>query len=101
MNKKIVLCSILSTSLYTAIACAVGIFGDAPQKAVLMIVPYFVFAIGLVLSVVLPYRIIWALERNKEVKRKIEEEKRIAAAAEKNRRMKAEAMKYERLNDYT
>jgi hypothetical protein len=37
----------------------------------------------------------WAIDRNNEIKRKIEEERRMAAAAQRNRQMKNAAKQYD------
>jgi type II secretory pathway component PulM len=60
-----------------------------------MIAPWFFAMIGLFLALVIPYRVMWAIDRNNEIRRKIDEERRMAAAQARNKKLKEEAMKYD------
>lgn len=95
MNKKYIIPSISVGILYLVVMCGVGLFGETAMHYVRLVAPYFFALLGLAVVVVLPYRIMWALERNKEIKQKIEEERRMAMAAARNKRMIAAAKRYE------
>jgi hypothetical protein len=95
MKKKYVITSALVTFFYLAVMCCIGLFGDVPMRYVRLIAPYFFALIGLVIAVALPYRIMWAIDRNNEIKRKIEEERRMAIAAQRNKQMRAAAKQYD------
>jgi hypothetical protein len=95
MKKKYVIPSLIVAFFYLATMCGVGLFEVTAMHYVRLVAPYFFALLGLVLAVALPYRIMWAIDRNNEIKRKIEEERRMAAAAERNRKLKEAAKRYE------
>lgn len=95
MKKKYVISTLIIVSLYLAVVTGCGLFGDTAASFIRLICPYFFATLGLAIAIIVPYRVMWALDRNAEIKRKIEEEKRMAVASARNRKMKAEAKKYD------
>ena len=95
MKKKYVITTLIVVSLYLAVIAGCGLFGETAASFIRMIAPYFFAFLGLCVVVALPYRVMWAIDRNNEIKRKIEEERRMAAAAERNRKLKEAAKRYE------
>lgn len=95
MKKKYVIPSLIVTFFYLATMCGIGLFGATAMWFVRLVAPYFFAFLGLCVVVALPYRIMWAIDRNNEIKRKIEEERRMAAAAQRNRQMKNAARQYD------
>ena len=95
MKKKYVISSLIVAFFYLATMCGIGLFGATPMWFVRLVAPYFFAFLGLCVVVALPYRIMWAIDRNNEIKRKIEEERRMALAAERNKKMVDAAKRYE------
>jgi hypothetical protein len=95
MKKKYVITTLIVVSLYLAVLTGCGLFGDTAASFIRMIAPYFFATLGLAVVAFLPYRVLWAIDRNNEIKRKIEEERRMAVAAERNRKLKEAAKRYE------
>jgi len=95
MRKKYVITTLIVVSLYLAVLTGCGLFGETAASFIRMIAPYFFATLGLCVVVALPYRVLWAIDRNNEIKRKIEEERRMAVAAERNRKLKEAAKRYE------
>ena len=95
MKKKYVIPSLIVAFFYLATMCGIGLFGATAMWFVRLVAPYFFAFLGLCVVVALPYRIMWAIDRNNEIKRKIEEERRMAAAAQRNREMKNAARRYD------
>ena len=95
MKKKYVIPSLIVAFFYLATMCGIGLFGATAMHYVRLVAPYFFALLGLVLAIALPYRIMWAIDRNNEIKRKIEEERRMAAAAQRNREMIKAARRYD------
>ena len=98
MKKKYVIPSLIVAFFYLATMCGIGLFGATAMWFVRLVAPYFFAFLGLCVVVIVPYRVMWAMDRNAEVKRKIEEEKRIAKQAAINRKMREEAKKYDQMN---
>jgi hypothetical protein len=95
MKKKYVIPSLIVAFFYLATLCGIGLFGSTAMWFVRLVAPYFLAFLGLCVVVALPYRIMWAIDRNNEIKRKIEEERRMALAAERNKKMVDAAKRYE------
>lgn len=95
IEKKKILPSVIVTALYGAVMCGLGLFGEGAKSVVLTVAPYFFATIGFVLVCIIPYKVMEALERNKAIREKIAEERRIAAEIERNKRLKQQAKKYE------
>lgn len=95
MKKKYVIPSLIVAFFYLATMCGIGLFGATAMWFVRLVAPYFFAFLGLCVVVALPYRIMWAIDRNNEIKRKIEEERRMAAAAQRNREMIKTARQYD------
>ena len=95
MKKKYVIPSLIVAFFYLATMCGIGLFGSTAMWFVRLVAPYFFALVGLFVVVALPYRIMWAIDRNNEIKRKIEEERRMAAAAQRNREMIKAAKRYD------
>jgi hypothetical protein len=95
MKKKYVIPSLIVAFFYLATMCGIGLFGATAMWFVRLVAPYFFAFLGLCVVVALPYRIMWAIDRNNEIKRKIEEERRMAAAAQRNREIKNAARQYD------
>lgn len=95
MKKKYVIPSLIVAFFYLATMCGIGLFGTTAMWFVRLVAPYFFALIGLCVVVALPYRIMWAIDRNNEIKRRIEEERRMAAAAQRNREMIKAARRYD------
>ena len=95
MKKKYVIPSLIVAFFYLAIMCGIGLFGATAMWFVRLVAPYFFAFLGLCVVVALPYRIMWAIDRNNEIKRKIEEERRMAAAAQRNKEMIKAARQYD------
>ena len=95
MKKKYVITTLIVVSLYIAVIAGCGLFGETAASFIRTIAPYFFAFLGLCVVVALPYRVLWAIDRNNEIKRKIEEERRMAIAAERNRKLKEAAKRYE------
>lgn len=94
-NKKYILTSLIVCIFYCAILSATGLFGPSAQHIVFLIAPWFFALIGLALAIIIPYRVMWAIDRNNEIRRKIDEERRMAAAQARNKKLKEEAMRYD------
>ena len=94
-NKKYIITSLIVCVFYTAILAATGLFGQGAQKLIFLIAPWFFALIGLALAIIIPYRVMWAIDRHNEIKRKIAEERRMAAAQARNKKLKEEAMRYD------
>lgn len=99
IEKKLLWPSIIAAVIYMVILGAVGIFGEAAARVIRVALPYVFSTIGLILVVIIPYRVMEAMESNREIRERIEEEKRIARQAENNRKMKAAAAQYANLNE--
>lgn len=98
MKKKYVIPSLIVAFFYLATMCGIGLFGATAMWFVRLVAPYFFAFLGLCFVVALPYRIMWAIDRNNEIKRKIEEERRMAMAAAKNKKMVQAAKKFDMEN---
>lgn len=98
MDKKKIMPSAIITVLYLAVMTGIGLFGETAASIVRTVAPYFFATLGLAVVVIVPYRVMWAMDRNAEIKRKIEEEKRIARQAAINKKMREEAKKYDQMN---
>ena len=98
MKKKYVISTLIVVSLYLAVVTGCGLFGDTAASFIRMITPYFFATLGLALAIIVPYRVMWALDRNAEIKRKIEEERRMAMAAARNKKMVHAAKKFDMEN---
>ena len=99
MDNKKIMPSAIITVLYLSVMTGIGLFGETAASIVRAVAPYFFATLGLAVVVIVPYRVMWAMERNAEIKRKIEEEKRIARQAAINKKMREEAKKYDQMND--
>ena len=95
MKKKYLIPSLIVAFFYLATMCGIGLFGDTAMWFVRLVAPYFFALLGLCVVVALPYRIMWAIDRNNEIKQKIEEERKLAALAARNKQMKAAAKQYD------
>lgn len=98
MDKKKIIPSAIISVIYLTVMTGIGLFGETAASFVRVVAPYFFATLGLAITVIVPYRVMWAMERNAEIKRKIEEEKRIARQAAINRKMREEAKKYDQMN---
>lgn len=99
IEKKLLWPSIIAAVIYSVILGAVGIFGEAAAHVIRVALPYVLSSLGLILVVLIPYRVMEAMERNREIRERIEEEKRIARQAEINKKMKAAAERYANMNE--
>ena len=99
IEKKHLWPSLIVTAIYAVILGACGLFGETVASVIRFAAPYFFALLGLLLSILIPYRVMTALQRRQEIREKIEAEKRIARQHEMNKKLKGEAKKYENLNE--
>ena len=99
IEKKLLMPSIIAAVIYIVTLGAIGIFGEAAAHVIRVALPYVLSILGLILVVLIPYKVMEAMERNREIREKIEEERRIARQAEMNKKMKAAAAHYANLNE--
>lgn len=96
MTKKKLIPSIIVAVLYGAVMAGLGLFGATAKEVILTIAPYFFATLGFVLVCIIPYKVMEAMERNRMIREKIAEERRIAMQHERNKKMKEQAQRYER-----
>ena len=97
MEKKYIWISVLVAIIYMALMCALGLFGAAAQTVVLAVVPYFFALLGLAIAIVLPYRIAWAIDRNRKIREKIVQERKVAQMHTANKKLREQAIKYDQM----
>ena len=99
IEKKLLWPSLIVTAIYVVILGACGLFGETVASGIRFAAPYFFALLGLLLSILIPYSVITELQMRQDILEKIEAEKRIARQHEMNKKLKAEAKKYENLNE--
>lgn len=97
MNKKVLFCTILTLVFYSTFLMCLGIFGAGVQDNALIITKYVIkyglIVIGYVAAICLPFRIAFALKKNKERRATAEHERQLDEAVLRSKKLEAEIAK--------
>ena len=97
MNKKVLFFTIVSLVIYSTFLMCIGIFGAGVQDTALWIskyvLKYGLITVGYIAAICLPFRVAFALKKNKERRAAAEHERQLDEAVQRSKRLEAEIAK--------